>query len=288
MLLGPHTHTYLDLENPNRQNLFTTANVSQDFRGFTANLGETYSNTTGSGSSTESKGTSAYITTTDRKLFGSNSSGVRMTTNITVTDSSVSETYNGQTGSTKFDSDGLGIRLFTPALNLGKYTSMTDSYNLNDTYDQTEKKSAVNMGAALGLSQKLGRTTMSSLSYNWTYNPLNQSLEIVGSRLVVLNVPDLHRFGLAVVSNSADSKWDLLMNGDFTVPTGDYDASTGLNLHFNPSWSFGVNNMYNRTDGLWFRDIGVTLGLRLGQRNATFSYSLDDHHIRFNLDTARF
>ena len=86
MLMGKDTHTYLDIEYPNRDNLFTTENISHDFRGFTANLSNSYSDTIGGQASTNSEATSGYLSTTERKLFGSNVSGVRMTTNFSVND----------------------------------------------------------------------------------------------------------------------------------------------------------------------------------------------------------
>ena len=76
--------------------------------------------------------------------------------------------------------------------------------------------------------------------------------------------------------------------GDISSPTGDYNASTGLDFHFNQSWRIGLDSLYNRTDGLWFRDFSGLLGVKVGQREAQFSYSLVDHHIRFNLDATRF
>lgn len=288
MLLGRDTHTYLDVEYPSRENLFTTANISHDFRGYSANLTNTYSHSIGDSSSTDSKGTTAYVSTTDRKLVGSNASGIRMTTNVTVNDTSVVEHYNGQVLTSNSETDAFGVRMFTPPQNFGRNSSLTDSYDLNGTYDQSQKQTAVTMDASLGFNQKLGPTTNSSLTYNWTHNPLNTSLQIVGGELILMKVPNLNRFGVSLASNTADSKFGTLLTGDIASPTGDYDASTSFNFHFNQSWRVGLSSLYNRTDGVWFRDFAALLGVRVGQREAQFSYSLVDHHIRFNLDATRF
>jgi len=144
------------------------------------------------------------------------------------------------------------------------------------------------MDAGIGLNRKLGTTTSGSLTYDWTHNPLNQSLEVTGGSLVLSQIPNLNRFGVSLTSSAIDSKWDTLLCATIATPTNDYNASAGVDFNFNPSWSVGLNSLYNRTAGLGFRDYSGNVGIRIGQRMAQLSYSLVDHHIRFNLDASRF
>ena len=101
------------------------------------------------------------------------------------------EEYNGQTLTTNARTQAFGVRMFTPAQNFGRRTSLTNSYDISGSYDSIQERSALTMDASLGLNQKLTPTTISSFTYNWTHNPLNQSLEIVGNNLVVQRIPDL-------------------------------------------------------------------------------------------------
>lgn len=288
MMLGKGTHTYLDLDYPDRQNLFTTASISHDFQGFTANLSNSTSNATGDSTSTKSQNTTEYVSTLEHKLFGSDATGLRMTTNVTATNSSVTEQYYSQTLATHTQTEAVGVRLFTPAVSLGSRTSLTDSYDINETYDNILERAATTMDAGIGLNRKLGTTTSGSLTYDWTHNPLNQSLEVTGGSLVLSQIPNLNRFGVSLTSSAIDSKWDTLLCATIATPTNDYNASAGVDFNFNPSWSVGLNSLYNRTAGLGFRDYSGNVGIRIGQRMAQLSYSLVDHHIRFNLDASRF
>jgi hypothetical protein len=288
-LIGHDTRTYLYIDRPNSSSIFSTATVNHQFKGFSANVSNSLSNSTSIfNSSFQERRLTAYVETAQRKLFGSEKTGVRLVTDLTTSTGTRTQKFNGQSVSTRTDTRGADMRFFTPAIQLTKRTTFSDSFNIGASRDDYANRSAVTMNSSLGLQTRVGATSSVNFSYEYRHDPLNQTFRIINNNITLQNLADVHTFGMSLYTAAPDNKWDFSLSSNIAAPTSDLSTFAALNFRVANAWRFGLTNTIGRTGGLFYKDYGLSLGRRIGQREIAVSWGAIDHRVRVNLDSARF
>jgi hypothetical protein len=287
--LDRFTSVYFYIDNPSRNSIFTSASIGHQFTGFSMNGVESYGHSVSTeGATSDTQTSNLYADSTPRKVMGGGQYAVKGVMDVSEATSSSRQEYNGSVGKGRSETQTLTERFFTAPIKFGNSLSFSDSFRIGGTHDVYGDDSAVTWESDLGLQKTVSKTSTANLSYTYTHNPLSTSLRYENNQYVTLYIPDIQRLSSTYSTGSTNGLWAFSVTGDYTYPTLDHDLMTSFMYNPFHGTRLSFNSMYSYNAGFWYRDYGVGLVQRFLTRDVSCSWSLVDHMIRLNVNSAGF
>ena len=290
---GPNTRGYFYFDSPEHHGLLASGNLIQQFPHLSFNLNASDSTTPAvDGFSSESRTLDAYLQTDPHRLFGNQKTGLNIVGLLTDQNN---QTHIGEPGglstNTNLETKGAGVRFFTPGISLDRMTTLTDSVNFEQDYDQATKTSGLTVQANFGATKRLGPTTSTSFTYSFMHNPFLAQPHIAAlpnAALLLLNPVDRHDFNLSFYTGPPSGKWNFTFMTTYEMPTQSESLSAAMNYRLSPAWQIGVDDYMDRISYFTFQDLDLSLYRRIGSRDFVISWDTLYHRFQFNLAAAQF
>lgn len=290
---GGGTRGYFYFNSPEHQGLLASGNLIHQFPHLTFNLNASETTTPSQdGYSSESHTLDAYLQTDPHLLFGGAKRGLDAVGVLSAQDN---QTHIGMPGgastNTTYDTKGAGIRFFTPMISLDRKTSLTDSVNFEQDYNQTSGQSGLTIGANLGATERLAPTTSATFSYSYTHNPFLAQPHLASlpnAAFLLLNPVDKHDFNLSFLTGPPSGKWNFSFATTYEMPTQNESASAAINYRLSPAWGLGVDDYLDKLGYFTYQDLEFSLSRRIGSRDFVLSWDTLYHRFQFNLGASQF
>jgi hypothetical protein len=290
---GPGTRGYFYIDMPQHNGLFASTNLSHQFPHLSFNLSASDSRSpVTDGFSSDSRNVNASLTTDPHLIFGNKKMGLNYIGLFTAQDSQtfIHTPGSGITTNTT-ETRGAGIRLFTPSIAFGHNTTVTDSVNFEQDFNEVTHRSGLTMSASLGANERLSPTTSANFSYGYTHNPFLAQPHLAvlpNAAFILLSPVDRHDFSMSLFTGSPSGQWSLSLLTTYEMPDQSESVDTSFMYRISPLWHLGLDNIIDRLDIYTYRDFDISLARRIGTQDLVFYWSTLDHHIRVNMTAAQF
>ncbi len=258
------------VEFPHHDSLFSTANLSQQFKAFRwgANLagGQTFNN---GASNTQGN---FYVEATPHRLAGSKAIQFTMGTTL-VTNNTLSHDANIQ--SYQETTEGVNLRAFTRPLALDKRTTLVNSLSVGQQWSDKGHN-----GATTQATIAMDHTLAGGGSVNLTYDFLTQPTGALIS-------DGKHRVS-GTYALLLQKRFQVRVSGSAYLDVPDSGLLADLSYKIDNHWRFLGSATLQRFQNTSYQDLEFTLGRRLGARELQLTYSTFTRRISFDLTATRF
>ncbi|MCW3052624.1 MAG: Organic solvent tolerance protein OstA [Chthonomonadales bacterium] len=258
------------LEFPHHDSLFSTANLTQNFKTFQwgANLsgGQTFMN---GATNTQSN---VYVQSQPHRLAGSKAIQFTVGTTFNTTNTMSHDT---SINSYEEATEAINFRAFTRPLILDKRTTVVNSLSLGQQWSDKGHN-----GATTQATIAMDHTLPGGGSLNLTYDFLSQP---TGS----LISDGKHRIS-GTYSLLLQKRFQIRITGSTYLDVPDTGILADMSYRIDNHWRLLGSATIQRFGDASYQDIEFTLGHRLGARELQLTYSTFTHRISFDLTATRF
>ena len=258
------------LEFPHHNSLFSTANVTQQFRAFHwgANLsgGQTFVN---GATNTQSN---VYIETQAHRLAGAKAIQFTMGSTLVTTNTM---SHDSNIDSYRETTEGINLRAFTRPLALDKRTTLVNSLTLGRQWSDRG-----HTGATTQATIAMDHTLPGGGSVNLTYDYLTQPTGALVS-------DGKHRL-TGTYSMLVQKRLQVHVSGSTYLDVADAGVLADLSYRIDNHWRFLGAATLQRFGDTSYQDLEFTVGNRIGARELQLTYSTFSRRISFDLTATRF
>jgi lipopolysaccharide assembly outer membrane protein LptD (OstA) len=258
------------LEFPHHDSVFSTANLSQQFRTFRwgANLagGQTFQN---GATNTQSN---LYAESQPRRLAGAKALQFTIGTTLATTRTMSHDTSIDSYAET---TEGINMRAFTRPLILDKRTTLQNSFTVGHQWSDKG-----HTGVTTQATIAMDHTLPGGGSVNLTYDFLTQPTGAFAS-------DGKHRL-TGTYAMMLQKRLQVRVSGSTYLDTQDAGVLADMSYRLDSHWRFLGSATLQRFGTASYQDLEFTLGHRIGARELQLTYSTFTHRISFDLTATRF